>query len=748
MEEELKNQDAQNEGMKEPDTQKKEAQKTLKKEPKKMKKRTLLVLAVLAIFVICELIVFRADYISTMEIGEQYVATLMQNLKYKINIGLVNFILVFLIVYINNGLIKKGLKKFFDEDKIEMPKLPNKSLALIISLVTSIVVSNLFLEKTILFMNSAWFGIPDPIYGLDIGFYVFKAPLIGALLYYLLTLVILLTVYTVIYYIVTFNIFFEGINGQTLKKNIFIKQILFSVMMIAIIVAGIILFNVQNIGTESFLTLNNELETSLVGAGSADGIKLWGYRILAIVIILSVYMAIKAFKKEKTKKVIKSLAIVPIYLVSLFIVMVGYDFLFIRGSELDKQKAYISTNINYTKTAYDINIEENSIENTGTITQKEADENRKIMDNIPIVTENIALNNLLQTQTSTGYYTYNKAKAIYYKNELGYIAARELDTGNLTDEYTHGYGAVITDASDTDEAGNIKYITKDFEGMNFNEPRIYYGTVQNTPIEVSNKKQEFDYPKTTTENAVYSYEGDGGINLKFTDRLCVALTEGNLRLIFADNQSKIMINRNVIERAKQIMPYLLYDEKPYLVPADSGEFYFVIDAYTVSNAYPYSQKTKIVYRNNTEEINYIRNSVKVIINAYTGETKFYITDKTDPIAMVYNNMYQTLFEDGSKIPNGISKYFTYSEFLYNIQAEMLNLYHDVAADVLYRGNDMWEIASYSNMITRTASTKMKPYYALVKTNSKSDEKLGLIIAYNLYGKESLNAYLVGTVENR
>lgn len=192
----------------------------------------------------------------------------------------------------------------------------------------------------------------------------------------------------------------------------------------------------------------------------------------------------------------------------------------------------------------------------------------------------------------------------------------------------------------------------------------------------------------------------------------------------------------------------MYDENPYLIIGDDGNLYWVIDAYTISNEYPYSQKTKIAYGNETKELNYIRNSIKVVVNAFDGETNFYITDKTDPIAMVYNKMYKELFKDVSQVPNGISKHFTYPEFLYNIQSRVLNLYHDVSADVLYRANDVWEIASYSNLITRSAGAKMKPYYTMCKNEKSNESEIGLVIAYNQYGKESLNAYLVGNVENR
>lgn len=488
MSEEVKKEVVENEEVENKQTQTVKTEEKAKKQ-KKIKRRTLFVLIVLAIFIIGSLIVYRADYLETLEIGEEYAKTFMQNVKYKLDIGIVNFIFVFTAVCITNGLIKKGLKEFFEQEKKEMPKLPNKSLALAIALITSVIVSNLFLQKVILFLNAGEFGIADPFYNMDVGFYIFRAPLIGQLLYYGVTLLIILTIYTVIYYIVTFNKYFDGIDGQTLKTNTFIKQLLFNVMLIIILISGIILFNMQNLVTGTFLTLNDRTDTSLIGAGTADEIKLWGYRIFAIVLILAVFVAIKAFKKDNTKKVIKSLVAIPVYLVGLFVVLVSYNILFVKSSELDKQKEYIAKNIEFTKTAYDLKIEETELTNTGTITDKEAEENEDVITNIPIITEEIAKNNLLQTQTSTGYYTYNNAKVFMNNGNLTYIAARELDNTHKGDEYTHGYGAVITSATETDEAGNIKYISREFENKDITEPRIYYGVENKRSNSCSKRKR-------------------------------------------------------------------------------------------------------------------------------------------------------------------------------------------------------------------------------------------------------------------
>lgn len=342
--------------------------------------------------------------------------------------------------------------------------------------------------------------------------------------------------------------------------------------------------------------------------------------------------------------------------------MVGYKAMFVNGSELDKEKSYIEANIEFTKTAYNLKIDETELNSTGTITLKEAEENEDVIDNAPIVTEKTVLNNLKQTQTSTGYYTYNIAKATLYNNKLTYVSPREINSKNTTynseaNEYTHGYGAVLVYSSKTDENGNIVYVSKEFDNSDIRQPRIYYGMETNSVISVSEDIKEFDYPRTASQNETNTYEGNGGISLSFFDRLAVSINEKKLNILFSSGDSKILLNRNILERARKVMPYLIYDQNPYLVIGEEGNLYWVIDAYTVSNEYPYSQKTRITNGNSSREINYIRNSVKVIIDAYDGDIDFYITDKTDPIIMVYNNMYKGLFKEHIEIPERNFKIF-------------------------------------------------------------------------------------------
>ena len=195
------------------------------------------------------------------------------------------------------------------------------------------------------------------------------------------------------------------------------------------------------------------------------------------------------------------------------------------------------------------------------------------------------------------------------------------------------------------------------------------------------------------------------------------------------------------------MPYLKYDEKPYMVITDEGKLVWVLDAYTISNNYPYSQKTILQETQTTKlELNYIRNSVKVLIDAYDGTIKFYITDRTDPIVMAYYNIYPSLFVNlEEKIPQDISNHFVYPEYLYNIQSDIITRYHNVQPDVLYRGDDIWNIATHNTGKTLTKSgTKMPAYYTMVKTVNSEKENLGIILPYTLYGKQNLISYIVGT----
>ena len=730
---------------------------------KKNRTRMILVLLFLLLFAGISYIELRGSYLEYLELGQNYTNIFYTNLTYRYGIMAVNFVILYFILYFTNRGIKKGLKPFFEKEKKEIPKLPNKSLALVISALVSFVTSSALMQKIMLISNGTSFGIQDPIFGLDIAYYMFQKPVIETLALYFVILFVGLSIYIALYYVIAFNRYFDGVDGKMLKESLFMKKLTRNALLIIIGIAILTVINTQNTMFGKILTVKNDLE--IVGAGMTETtIKLWGYVIFAFVIIIFAYRALKYFKKGNTGKVLKNLAVIPGYLVVLFIVMVVFDLAFVSTNELDKEKEYIAENIKNTKNAYNINIEEKNIENSGTITSEEVEENANVINNIPVISKDAVSKTLENSQTVTGHYVYPNISIAKYningKNQLVYVAPREITNSgrtynNKTYEYTHGIGEIFTSATESSQNGNIQYIQKDIVGkdekINISEPRIYFGLETKETIATNTKnKNEYDYTDENGTDQVYSYNGQAGLQLGFLDRLILGIKKGDINLAFSGeitNESKILINRDVITRAKKALPYLIYDEEPYTAVTDEGKIVWVLDAYTVSSSYPYSQYTSIEHDGTKEKINYIRNSVKVIIDSYDGTMSYYITDRNDPIAMAYRNIYPSLFKElDEKIPEDISSHFVYPEFLYNVQAKILKVYHNVKPDVLYRADDVWDIAKFnSTKSTKSTGTYMEPYYTMVKTSD--GEQLGLVQIYTPDEKQNIISYLVGSNSN-
>ena len=731
---------------------------------KSSKLRMILVIAFVFIFLVMTYIQTRGSYLEYLELGENYVQMFWTNMIYRYSIMAVNFVVLFFIIYMTNRGIKKGLKVFFDKEKKPMPKLINKSLALVIASIVSVILSGAMMQKIMLVKGNTSFGITDPIFNLDISYYIFQKPVLEMFAYYFLGIVIGITIYMTTYYIIAFNRYFDGVESEMLKESLFMKKITRNILFIIIGVAFITILSTQNLMFGKILTIDKNIE--ITGAGMTEStLKLWGYIIFALVIVIFAYRALKNFKKGDTTNVLKNLAVIPIYLVVLFVVMAGFDLIFVKSNELDKEKKYIAENIENTKNAYGLDIEEENLEYTGTVTEQELNSNKNITNNIPIISQDVVLTTLKNNQTSTGYYKYRNANLAKYKigeeEKLVYLSPREITStdrtySNKTYEYTHGVGEIITSATESTETGNVKYIQKDVAGkdenINVEEPRIYFGTDTDSIIATNTKnKQEYDYTDENGNDITSSYNGEAGLKLGFFDRLVLGIYKKNINLAFSTemtSDSKILMNRNVIERAKKALPYLMYDENPYTVIGDDGKIYWVLDAYTISSSYPYSQYTEIEHEKTTRDINYIRNSVKVIINAYDGTMRYYITDRTEPIAMAYRNIYNTLFVNlDEEIPEDISKHFIYPEFLYNVQSEVLKVYHNVKPDVLYRSDDLWDFVKYNNLnTTKSSGTYLEPYYTMVKGENNENE-LGLIQIYTQNNMQNIISYLVGTTED-
>ena len=579
---------------------------------------------------------------------------------------------------------------------------------------------------------------------------------------YLLVVVVATLAYASIYTIIALNKSFDGVSRESFKKVDLLQKIGSRVRMLVILAAlFVIFFMVINIGNEKFMgiELSDGTSYSLYGAGNADAtVKLWGYSLLAVLTMLSISKAYRHLRMKNIRKVIGDIMIVPVYLIILAVVLALYQLIYVGSNTLATNEKYIEQNISSTRTAYGITAEEKNIEYSGTITSKEINDNSNLLSNIDIVTSQNVIKDLQSSKTSKGYYTYRDSQIEQYNingvETLVYVTPREIVNtnttySNKTYQYTHGYGTIITLAGSTNEYGNLKHIQNSFgdlsnSAIKTSEPRIYYGVENNNACVINSQKEEIDYiDEDSNKETTYNYQGNAGLTLNFFDRLILGIKEGDLKLAFSGkmtSDSKIITNRNIINRAKIVMPYLEYDNDPYMVIDDSGNQHWVLDAYTTSNEYPFSQKIAI----GLDEINYIRNSVKVIVNAYDGSMRFYITDRQDPIVMAYNKMYKGLFEDETnQIPEDISKHFVYPRKLYDIQSEVLEKYHSIKPEVLYRGNDIWQIAETS---VSGKVEKMNAYYTMCKTQD-GKETLGLVLPYTVYGKQNLTSYIIGTYEN-
>lgn len=732
---------------------------------KSKRKRRILVLIVLLLFAVISYISNRAKMLNFMAIDPSYITIFSKKLESRYMLMGTLFVAFYIIMYITNKFIFKGLKSFFDEEKKEMIKFPNKTLCIIISLIFSLIYTNWLNDKYLIFKNAALYGRGDPVFGTDISYYMFILPFIQSIIISAGVFLLFQMIYIGVYFVIVLNVYFEdGVDVEKLKKNTFVKQELFIVFLMVILLCTYIILNSKNIFTETMVNMPDKDSTSIVGASMTDiTIKVWGYRILSVVVLISVIRLFLSIKKGSFKQSVLSIAIVPAYLVIMFIGMLGFQIVYVGKNELDSEKRFIGYNIENTKEAYNINIEQENIKEYDALTNDQVQKNSTVINNIPLVSKDVTQTTIAEHQENSVYYSYENTFLADYvidgKKELVYITPREILTDNTVSynnkslRFTHGYSMVVNSANSIDSKGYIKYILSDFQNekiMGIKQPRIYFGLKTDSTIRTNTSfGKEYDYPLTPTTNSENTYDGEAGLHLGLLDRVVLGISEGNFRLaLSSDNteDTKIINNRNIIERAKKIFPDVLYDEDPYLVVTDEGKLVWVLDAYTRSASYPYSQYTTINIKGYREKLNYIRNSLKVLVDAYDGTTTFYITDRSDPVIMTYRNMYPELFTD-EELPSDIKEHLIYPQFLYSIQAKMINLYHDISEDTLYRGDDVWEITTKANTTKSTlAGVEMEPYYTYLKTIDNNNPELGLVITYNKADKQNITSYLVGTVQ--
>jgi hypothetical protein len=340
------------------------------------------------------------------------------------------------------------------------------------------------------------------------------------------------------------------------------------------------------------------------------------------------------------------------------------------------------------------------------------------------------------------------------------LAARELNLEKLPESsrnwinekliYTHGYGMTMNSVNGFTPEGLPTLLLSNMPvqstvpGLNVTRPEIYYGELTNTDVYVKTRQQEFNYPQGQA-NSFTSYEGKGGIVLGgFLRRILIAIDRDDLgKLPFSDDvntESRLLMRRNLLARVTALAPFLTYEPDPYLVLGEDGRLYWMIDAYTTSDSYPYSSHFQL----GENSINYMRNSVKVVIDAYDGTTTFYVFDSADPIITAYRNLFPSLFKDAAAMPAQLRKHVRYPEMLLQVQAQIYGLYHMTDPEVFYNREDLWTVASEvaSNSGEQRSQT-MQPNFVLMKLPGEKSAEFVEILPFTPANRNNLIGWIAG-----
>lgn len=491
---------------------------------------------------------------------------------------------------------------------------------------------------------------------------------------------------------------------------------------------------------------------AVYGAGFTDvNITLWKLRALCVLSVLAAVMFVVQMKRKQYKKILT----VPVVMIVVGLVGTGAGMLIqnfiVSPDELSKETPYLERNIEYTQYAYELDdVSTKAFAADNTLTAADIAENSETISNIRINDFDPAKQFYNQTQSIRQYYTFNDVDNDRYmidgKYTQTYLATREIDETKISDswlnrhlKYTHGYGVTISRVDKVTSSGQPDVLVGNIppessvEDIQITRPEIYFGELSNEYIIVGTDEAEFDYPSGES-NEYTHYDGTAGIELNLFNRIVFAAREGSVKLLVSSNinsDSKIIINRNVMERIKTIMPDLTYEADPYMVTVD-GKLYWMVDAYTTSSNYPYSQPFQ-------EDINYIRNSIKVVVDAYNGDVNFYVVDESDPIAQTYAKIYPKLFRSYDEMPEGLKAHIRYPNTLLQIQANIYARYHMEDISVFYLNEDQWDIA-YE--IYGTEQAQMTPTYYIAKLPGEEKAEFFNSIPFTPKSKKNMTALMV------
>jgi uncharacterized membrane protein (UPF0182 family) len=600
-------------------------------------------------------------------------------------------------------------------------------------------------ETYLRFRNQLPFGETDPIFGRDIAFYFFTLPALDAVSELLFMIVIVSLIGAALIYLIhgAFD-FGHGRMRFNIERG--------ARAHLLCLVAAFFL----SLAFDTYLEKPNLLfggSWPVSGAGYADihaTMPILSARIVIAIIVAALAAASVLFRTNRL--IWAGVGLYLLTIVAAWVYPASVQRLSVAPNELEKERPYIQDSIAATRKAFALDrIEERELTGEKTLTIQDIQKNQQTVNNIRLWDKDPLLDTFGQLQEIRTYYDFRSVdNDRYHINgalKQVMLSPRELSSDSLPTRnwinehltYTHGFGLTLGPVDQVTTQGQPVLYIKDIppvssiSSLKIDRPEIYFGEVSNDRVYVKTHAKEFDFP-SGEENVFKNYDGEGGVPIGSTWRqLLFALRFGDMKLMLSDDltpDSRVLFIRNIRERLNRVAPYLRFDDDPYLV-INEGKLFWIADAYTVSDRYPYSHTV--------DGVNYIRNSVKAVIDAYHGHTQLYIADESDPMIRTYARIYPGTLKPLSEMPEGLRAHLRYPEDIFKLQSNVYSTYHMDQPQIFYNKEDLWTTASMGEADAK--SRPMEPYYTIMKLPGEKSEEFILMLPFTPNRKDNLAAWM-------
>ncbi|HDZ86136.1 MAG TPA: UPF0182 family protein [Actinobacteria bacterium] len=723
-----------------------------------MKIRYRIILAAITVGVFTLLSVFAPFYVDLQwfdEVG--YTQVFLKRLFTGLGLGVVSGILFFVFVYLNLFITRRFAPHtwFVSEQPVleQIRQFFRKAAgwvilgaSLVIAIIAGLNAGGQY-DTLLNFLNATPFGTKDAVFGIDIGFYVFKLPFYEFLFYWVAGLLVTTFLAVMVIYLFDGSVEIRPAGVRLLPH---VKAHLSTL-------AALFLANMAFSYRLQMYDLLYSAKGVVSGAGYTDvhaNLQVF-WVLMAVAIISAVVVLFNIRSKGWVYPVtgVGMLMVTSLVAGSLYPAFVQ-NFR-VKPNELKQETPYIKRSIKATQKAYGLDkVKRVKFDLDNKLTLDDINSSEATIENIRLWDWRPLLTTYRQIQEIRPYYVFNDVDIDRYvidgKKRQILTSAREMDTDKLQEKartwvnkhmvFTHGYGLTMNAVNEVSDEGLPEFLVKDLppetdhKELKITQPRIYYGEVatETDYAIVNTENEEFDYP-AEDKNITSHYKGKGGFNIGSALKkaaLAYTYTDINIAISSAiQPDSRIMLHRNVLSRVKKIAPFITHDKDPYIV-IDRGRLFWVIDGYTHTKNYPYSQAFN-------EDYNYIRNSVKTVVDAYNGKVDFYMADSKDPILKTFNKIYPNTFKPLAKMPKGLQEHLRYPEDMFSLQSEVYATYHMSNPQVFYNKEDKWDIPTE---VYESKQQMVDPYYVILQlAQSKNDFQL--IRPFTPIGKNNMISWM-------